>query len=279
TGAFTHVLGPGSQYFNDETTGLCLSSDGRYLAFATAATNTGFTPNGNAQIYLCDFGPGRNQSTLTLVSHAMGSSTVGCDNVCYLEQHGISADGEVVVFDGLASDLTGTDGDGQPDIYYWRRSTGVVAIASVPSGSGSLSYGAAVSGDGTTIGYVRQDVSQAPFPRYVNCELYTIATGLRRRISPDNVHVALSWPVCLSFDGSKVLYVQDDSPTMPLLLYIEGQGTRPAVASTTGDVPLVPVSYFTFSGDGRWIGFATLATNMVPDDTNGFYDVFIRGPQ
>ena len=29
------------------------------------------------------------------------------------------------------------------------------------------------------------------------------------------------------------------------------------------------------SGDGRYVAFSSRATNLVPDDTNGFEDVFV----
>jgi len=32
------------------------------------------------------------------------------------------------------------------------------------------------------------------------------------------------------------------------------------------------------SGDGRYVAFDSLATNLVPGDTNGFLDMFARGP-
>jgi hypothetical protein len=35
----------------------------------------------------------------------------------------------------------------------------------------------------------------------------------------------------------------------------------------------------TLSGDGRSVGFTSLATNLVRGDTNGLYDAFVRGPR
>ena len=37
-----------------------------------------------------------------------------------------------------------------------------------------------------------------------------------------------------------------------------------------------PVSFAGISGDGRWLTFATTATNVVPNDRNGTFDVFLR---
>ena len=37
-----------------------------------------------------------------------------------------------------------------------------------------------------------------------------------------------------------------------------------------------PVSFAAISGDGRWLAFATTAANMVPNDRNGTFDVFLR---
>lgn len=40
-----------------------------------------------------------------------------------------------------------------------------------------------------------------------------------------------------------------------------------------------PTTFASISGDGRWLAFATAATNMVPNDRNGAFDVFLRDRQ
>ena len=35
----------------------------------------------------------------------------------------------------------------------------------------------------------------------------------------------------------------------------------------------------TISSDGRFVGFVSTATNLVPGDTNGLVDIFLRGLQ
>jgi hypothetical protein len=49
---------------------------------------------------------------------------------------------------------------------------------------------------------------------------------------------------------------------------------------TTHTTTLVSVSGFqqSISADGRFVAFASDASNLVPGDTNDHFDVFVRGP-
>src|SRR5262249_40370506 len=96
--------------------------------------------------------------------------------------------------------------------------------------------------------------------------------------SDDGVKVAFTLPVCFSGDGRKVIYSATIGTIAQVLLFEEGRGNSLAIFSSQGELPLVSIVYATLSRDGRWLGFATQGTNLVPDDINGFTDVFVRGP-
>src|SRR6185295_1103076 len=128
-----------------------MSGDGRYVVFASFATNLTFdvVPVGKRQIYVRDM---FNQTT-TLVSRASGAvgSLIADDNC---DNPKISNDGVYVVFETIASNLDGTpgpgngdDGDAFKDIYRRKVIDGTSAfpteLVSFASGasSGALNKG------------------------------------------------------------------------------------------------------------------------------------------
>lgn len=60
---------------------------------------------------------------------------------------------------------------------------------------------------------------------------------------------------------------------------LAGGGTERVSVATDGTQGDGPSSFPAISADGRFVVFHSLATNLVPDDTNGFPDVFIHDRQ
>jgi len=268
---------PPNAYFNDHANGLALSGDGRYLAFGTTATNTGFAAGPGIQVLLCDFGPNRDQSTLTLVSHATASTTTPGNGSCNLWPGGISGDGGIVTFESVATNIAAGDAHAGPDVFFWRRSTGTVTLASPGSGPTRGSYAGGISADGSTIGFLTIDSTLSPQAGPASCRLYSVGTGQTRTISDPSQTVDYT-PILLSGDGSRVVYEVQFPPLRFPFIYIEGVGSRILSQSTTGRTPALTVNGGILSADGRWAGWLTTVSTMAAGDTNGFQDVFLRGP-
>jgi len=49
-----------------------------------------------------------------------------------------------------------------------------------------------------------------------------------------------------------------------------------AVVGSSGEIPLASVVVFAMSGNGRFVGFTTNSTLVVPGGTNGFFQVYVR---
>jgi Tol biopolymer transport system component len=123
-----------------------ISADGRFIAFASYATNlvAGDT-NGYMDVFVHD----RQTGETTLVSvdsqGLQGNGTSGENIIC------ISADGRFVVFDSLASNLVSGDLNGLEDVFVHDRETGETTLVSVDSqgtqGNGD-SFGGSISADG-----------------------------------------------------------------------------------------------------------------------------------
>jgi Tol biopolymer transport system component len=97
-----------------------------------------------------------------------------------------------------------------------------------------------------------------------------------------------SWQPTISSDGRYVAFysladnlVPDDTMGWKDVFVHDcqaGETTRVSV-STTGAQANQNSSWVTISGDGRYVAFESLASNLVADDTNGEYDVFVHDRQ
>lgn len=94
-----------------------------------------------------------------------------------------------------------------------------------------------------------------------------------------------SWWPSMSDDGRFVAFVSDARALAPgdsnevldIFLHDRETGTTERVSVTSsGAEPDGPSSYPWIAADGRSVAFSSLATNLVPGDTNGLEDVFVR---
>jgi Tol biopolymer transport system component len=205
-----------------------ISADGRFVAFASVATNLvpGDT-NGTADVFVRDrltgttrrvsFGPGGVQGN----DHSAGGS--------------ISADGRFVAFVSNATNLVPGDTNGTTDVFVRNRQTGTTRRLSLgpggAQGDGQSSV-ASISADGGFVAFQSEATNLVPGDTNDGDDVFVGdgLTGKTRRVS-------------LGSGG-----VQGN-----------GNSITPAI-----------------SADGRFIVFGSSGTNLVPGDTNGQNDVFVR---
>ena len=127
----------------------------------------------------------------------------------------------------------------------------------------------ALSGDGNTVAYLLTSRSTAALYRY------DLATH-----TADEVASNLSSPrsPSISDDGSRISYVAVDNGRYELWLVEPDATTTPRIVGTD---PLgriaTSVADASISGDGEWVVFTSHDPALVPFDTNGTQDVFVRG--
>jgi len=73
----------------------------------------------------------------------------------------------------------------------------------------------------------------------------------------------------INFGRTDVL-VRDLALGTTRVVNVNTQGVPGPLTGSSGDAVI--------SADGRWVVFASWATDLVPDDTNGCQDVFVRDP-
>lgn len=177
---------------------------------------------------------GTADAQFTRVSLAQDGSQP--DNASF--SHGLSANGRFVVFSSLAGNLVPGDTNGTSDVFVRdlvANSTERISVTSAGAqGSGSSGSGA-ISDDGTTVIFVS---SSALVPE-------------------DSGDCVLAGANCND------LYAHDRT-THATTLLTRGLGGVPANGGT---------SEFQISADARFVVFASAASNLVPDDTNGQPDI------
>lgn len=242
-----------------------LSADGRFVAYASTATDLvagQVNANGElADVFLYDRQTGGN----VLVSHAAGSALTTA-NAASQSPH-LSADGQLAVFESLGSNLVSgvLDDNGVPDVFLYDRLLGTVTLLTRPSLSAGYEAGGReprISGDGRTIAFLLAGV---PY-------LFTVdrLTGVRAPVTP------YSGAFSLSDDGRFVAFESEDNSQAPgqvddnlendVFLHDRATGATVLVSHAASDPAKTGDQGSTrpvLSADGRWIAYGSLATDLV----------------
>src|SRR5581483_5785378 len=241
---------------------------------------------------------------------SVGSS--GVESNGYSAEPVLSADGSLVAFQSLATTLVTGDANGVWDVYVRDRAAGTterVSVREYPL-DGSLEFkGAselpAISSSGSLVAYVSGDV-RLPYYPYRQVALNERSTG-------KDAEVSWQYPVpnpggggwnqgegnneslrpSVSADGLTVAYEsiatdlvksdkngRQDIFVTTCSYYVSADcagyhtervsvGAAGAEANGDSDFPAI-------SGDGRFVAFDSVATNLVVGDTNTGFDTFVR---
>jgi Tol biopolymer transport system component len=290
TGQTTRVsIKTGGEQGNGQSNSPSISADGRYVAFASVATNlvAGDT-NTFSDIFVHD----RQTGQTTRVSVKTGGEQ-GSGNS---ENPSISADGRYVTFESTATNLADGDTNGLRDIFVHDRQTGQTTRVSIKTGGqqgNESSWRPAISADGRYVAFdsmagnlVDGDTNGVP-----DIFVHDRQTGQTTRvsiktdggqgngysnapaISADGRYVAFeSWATNLvdgDTNGTEDIFVHDRQT---------GQTTRVSI-KTGGEQGNDASPNPAISADGRYVTFSSCATNLVDGDTNGWWDIFVHDRQ
>jgi Tol biopolymer transport system component len=263
-----------------------ISSDGRYVAFGSAASNlVGGDTNGKIDIFIHD----RDTGLTTRVS--VTSTGTQSNGGSYFPS--ISGDARYVAFHSDASNLVTGDTNGVIDVFVHDRNTGQTTRVSVDSAGveGNLtSWYPSISADGRYVAfesYANNLVIDDTNFRW-DIFVHDRNTGQTNRVSVDSGGIEGnkdSNNPSISADGRYVafqsdadnLVTGDTNWSSDVFVHdrTTGQITRASVDSA-GVEGNAPSEYPSISSDGSYVAFATSASNLVPDDTNGRWDVFVH---
>jgi hypothetical protein len=255
--------------------------NGNWLWLASAVSvTTGMTGSIHAQ-------------STTRVSIATGG-TQGNNNSFF---PAISADGRIVAFESVASNLVTGDTNFQRDIFAHDRQTSQTIRVSVSSAgveSNGLSLYSAVSGDGRFIGYASSggNLVAGDTNNTYDIFVYDMQTAQTTRVSVGLTNGGNpngdSRDPSFSSDGRYVAFASfasnlvggDNNGTADIFLYDRQTGTTTMESVSSGGVQGNSTSaYPTISADGRYVSFLSYASNLVANDTNGIFDMFVHDRQ
>jgi hypothetical protein len=277
---------------NGDSSSSSISGNGRYVAFASAATNLvkGDT-NGYNDLFLHD----RQTGVTTRINVSSSGVQANGGGTSYLQAGQISAGGRVVVFDSDATNLVPHDTNASSDVFVHDRVTGKTRRASVSSGGeeGNDDSGApSVSGDGNVVSFssVATNLIGGDVNGDADIFVRSLDTGKTTRVSVStsgNEGNDASQYSSLSVDGRFVafdsyatnLIGSDTNGAADVFVRDRKTGrTRRASVAANGDEGDAGGEYPFIAAGGRFVAFQSGSTNLVADDTNATGDVFVRGP-
>jgi len=265
-----------------------ISSDGRYVAFTSEASNlVADDTNGVTDVFVRDMLTG----TTTRVSLAT-DGTQG-DKVSYWPY--ISANGRYTAFVSEATNLVLNDNNEVADVYVHDNKTGKTEVASVSSDGtlgNDLSFWASLSSDGRYVAFMSAATNLLDSDQNHDWDVFVhdMKTGETKRISlaSDGAesNAQSEYPV-ISADGRYVAFASDATNLVAgdtngyrdvfeydrksgeiIRISVASDGTQANEGTELGAIAI--------SGDGKFVAFASMASNLVADDTNQVWDIFVH---
>lgn len=266
-----------------------ISANGHFVTFTSAATN--LVPedtNENVDVFVHD----RKTGTISRVSvdsdARQGTGGDGSNPV-------LSKSGRLVAFESSATNLVADDTNDVSDIFVHDREKGTTVRVSVDSASAEAdgsSIEASISSDGRFVAFVSDATGLVPEDTNGARDVFVHdrSTAQTTRVSVDSNGAQTTGDqtrgASLSASGRFVAFqsnapglVLGDTNDLPDIFVHDrktGQTTRVSVDSAGTQADGGSTREPSISANGRFVAFASDATNLVLDDTNGVRDAFVH---
>jgi Tol biopolymer transport system component len=280
-------VGAGGQEGDNLSFWQAISANGRYVAFTSFASNlvAGDT-NGVEDVFVRD----RLVGVTRRVSVGAGGrqaddQTPGAP--------AISADGRYVAFRSFATNLIRGDTNGLPDVFVRDRRAGVTERVSVSSGGkqgDNFNWAVAISANGRFVAFQSSSSNLVAGDTNGVDDVFVrdrlIGKTQRMSVSSDGRQGSFDASgVAISADGRFVAFTSGSEE------FVAGDTNgwedvflRDRLTGVTRRVSIGPRGREadgnsggpTFSADNRYVAFYSSASNLVPGDTNGEGDIFVR---
>ena len=230
------------------------------------------------------------------VDSSGGQANGDCDMQSF-PSPSVSSDGRFVVFFGTPNNLVPGDTNGTWDVFLRDRLTGVTERESVDSNGNQANlisglYGFTISGDGRFVGFESAANNLAPGDtngREVFLRDRQLLTTERIAIDSSGTQAnGVSFYPSISADGRFVAFTSDATNLVAgdtnghwdVFVRDRQNGTVELVSLSSSGAQGNGDSYkAVISPDARFVAFESFASNLVPGDTNGRWDVFLRDRQ
>jgi Tol biopolymer transport system component len=293
-GTTTRVsVATGGEQGNSDSNTPSISADGRFVAFQSGATN--LVPGDNNLVWDV-FVHDRLTGTTTRVSVAPGGGQANS----WSGEPSINGDGRFVAFSSGATNLVPVDGSCPPghgaQVYVHDRVSGTNTLVSQNilgcPGTGPVSSNPSINADGRYVAFQSDSINLPGANGFTQIFVRNLQLGTTTLVSKSTLGASglnFSNNSSISADGRFVAFqsiatnlVPGDTNSIDDVFVhdcLTGTTTRVSVASVGGgqgdNFSLTP----RISGDGRFVAFQSGATNLVPSDSNGTFDVFVHTPE
>jgi Tol biopolymer transport system component len=252
-----------------------VSSDGNYVAFQTLGPVSPIRyARAVGDVLRRDIG----QSSSVILS----VSTDGTPANGRSYAPAISADGSLVVFESIASNLVAGDNNNASDIYL-RDITGStttrVSVAGDGTDANSASYRPSISGDGAYVAFCSRASNLVSGDQDNASDLF-----LWQRSTASLTRVPVAGASNGPLDGCERTAIDDDGGVVAFSALTGGQSNVYTYDRASGATTAVTsaadgssgMSGLAISGDGKLVAFDSMATNLIAGDSNRSRDVFVR---
>lgn len=274
---------------NGESMHVAVSSDGRYVAFMSRASNLDLvTPdtNGVSDIFV------RDRVLRTTERVSIDSDGNQANGASFFTS--ISSDGQMVAFTSAASNLVAGDTNNLADIFVHDRQSGttelIIGPAEFDTGSGIIIVEPVISPDGLFVGFRSDDDDLVPGDTNNSFDTFVINrdTDIIQRSSVSSSGTqgnSNSGNPAFSSDNRFVVFSslatnlvnQDTNGFEDVFIRDRDAGLTKRISLSINCEQGNNGSFqAAVSGDGVTIAFTSAANNMVANDSNGVLDVFVR---
>lgn len=266
------------------------SEEGRYVAFISNAAGFCGTTGKYRQLFWRD----RNTGITKLISKSATGEAGNGDSFAPSVTH----NGRMVAFESNATNLVDGDKNGVKDIFTWDSFTGNIQRVSIgPNGieaNGESFEPSITTGEIAFTSSATNLVPGVDAGSMVNVYWRNLVTGEQKLVSVDyktkkgaggsrpSISIIAGDSTKIAFHSASPNLVPGDrnnfwdiflysknKPLKRISLTYNGEERNQGNESATRDVKP------SISGNGRYVAFATTATNMVPDDKNNAQDIFV----
>jgi Tol biopolymer transport system component len=264
-----------------------LSSDGNFVAFASAASNlvsndTNLFPD----VFVHDLSTGSTERVSVDSSGGEADGDSGATS--------ISADGRFVAFASVATNLVSGDKNQKQDIFVRDRLLGMTERVSVsPTGGGGNGWSdhPSISDDGRFVAFLSYATNLVANDTNGVEDAFVFdratATMVRANVDAAGAETTgdIGWPTMsldgrvVTFDGTATdLVAGDTNQRRDCFVHdlATGATARISVDSTGAEGNDDSFGFIAISADHGVFAFASVATNLIASDTNGFCDVFVH---
>jgi Tol biopolymer transport system component len=267
-----------------------ISADGGLVAFSSAASNlVRGDSNGTNDIFVRDRTIRRTRR--------VSVSSAGSEGDGFSYSPSISADGRSVAYSSAATNLVPGDTNDDTDIFVRDRETARTRRVSVSSGGveGNGNSGSpSLSADGRTVAFDSSASNLVGGDTNLSGDIFVRdrEAGVTSRVSVSSVGTegnGSSYAPTISARGRFVTFysgagnlvgTEDTNNYRDVFLHDRETGTtsRASVNSAGTIQGNGDCSRPAISADGRFIAFESDASSLIVGDTNGYLDIFLRGP-